>query len=53
MVEIMIIPSGVDIKNNSEEQLIVAFRRAGYSAGTSKYLAKKIKGKIVDDNIIQ
>lgn len=49
----MIIPSGVDIKNSSLEQLIVAFRKSGYSPETSDYLAGKIRGTIVDDNVIQ
>jgi hypothetical protein len=48
----MIVPSGVDIKNDSEEQLIVAFRKAGYSAGAARYLAGKLKGKIKDSNTI-
>lgn len=49
----MIVPSGVDLKNDSEEQLIVAFRKAGYSPRASSYLAGKLKGKIKDNNIIQ
>lgn len=48
----MIVPSGVDIKNDTIEQLIVAFRRAGYSPGASRYLAGKLKDKIKDYNVI-
>lgn len=50
MVEVMIIPAGIDIKNDSEEQIIVALRKAGYSAGAARYLAGKLKGRIKDNN---
>lgn len=48
----MIVPAGVDIKNDTIEQLIVAFRKVGYSPGAARYLAGKLKGKIKDDNVI-
>lgn len=49
----MLIPSGVDIKNDSEEHIIIGLRKAGYSSGAARYLAGKLKGKIKDSNIIQ
>lgn len=48
----MILPANADVKNDTVEQLIVAFRKAGYSAGAARYLAGKLKGKIKDDNVI-
>lgn len=51
-VVIIIVPKGTDLKNDTEEQLIIAFRKAGYSPAASRWLAGKVKGTIKDDNPI-
>lgn len=49
----MILPADVDIEKDSVEKIQVALMKVGYGKDAARYVAGKLKGEIVDDNVLQ